>query len=194
MQKANALVKDEIIPVLGDASKAEAWGSAIEKENINVIVDCSAVYQGATDILNACASISKKRLATYGHGSKGPKLGYIYLSGSWVLGDTQAYTEELSPVGAKAPVKPAELVAWRVDIENLLMEHSAVLNGISIRPGTMYGGNGSSIGQVWWAPIREAVSKGQDHAELPGRPEAILSLVHKDDVGGIVVKAVEKVS
>ena len=79
-------------------------------------------------------------------------------------------------------------------MENQLMEHSDVLNGIVIRPGNLFGGSANLIGQVWWSPIHDACLKGKNQIELPGKPDASMSLVHTEDPAALIVKAVEKVS
>jgi nucleoside-diphosphate-sugar epimerase len=192
--KANQLVREEIIPVLGDAANPEGWASAIEKIHVDVVIDCSGVYQGAMDILKTCAKISETRIQKFGEGgAKAAKLGFVYLSGMWVQGDSKEYGNELLPVGANAPVKPAEIVAWRVDIENEVLRQSKVLNGVVLRAGLLFGGAGSFIGQIWWSPIQQAIANGDKTVELAARPDSVLGLVHKDDVGQAFVKTVEKV-
>lgn len=192
--KASELVKEEIIPILGKAENTDLWTGALEKLHIDVIVDCSGVMQGAMDILKACAAVSKKRIDTLGErGEKVTKLGFVYVSGLWVHGDSKEYGNDLLPMGANAPIKPAELVAWRVDVENELLRQSKVLNGVILRAGLLFGGSGSFIGGVWWSAIYGAIGKNEKSVELAGKEDTVLGLVHKDDFGQAVVKTVKKV-
>lgn len=145
-------------------------------------------------ILKTCAAISQKRIEKFGEGgTKVAKLGFVYLSGLWVQGDSKAYGNDLLPVGNNAAVKPAEIVAWRVEVENEVLRQSEVLNGIVLRAGLLFGGSGSFIGDLWWGPIHRAIENGDKKVELAAKSDTILGLVHKDDVGQAFVKAIEKV-
>jgi nucleoside-diphosphate-sugar epimerase len=59
----------------------------------------------------------------------------IYTSGVWVLGETTA------PADESAPVRPADLVAWRPDHERLVLDAATDrLRTVVVRPGVVYGG------------------------------------------------------
>jgi nucleoside-diphosphate-sugar epimerase len=126
-------------------------------------------------------------------GVKAAKLGFIYLSGMWIQGDSKEYGNELLPVGPNAPIKPAEAVAWKVEIENEILRQSEVLNAVILRAGLLFGGSGSFIGGLWWSEIQKAITNNDKTVELAGKPDSVLGLVHKDDIGQGFAKTVEKV-
>ena len=192
-KKATELSRDEIIPIMGEAEKIDQWVAAAEKIHVDVIVDCSGVMQGAKDILQGCVTISKKRIEAFGtSGYKVAKLGYIYISGMLVHGDSQEYGNDLNPVGEHAPVKPGQLIAWRTSFESEALRQSKILNVVVLRPGLLFGGSMSFIAS-WWGPILAEVAKGEMNVELAGKEDAVIALVHRDDIGQAVTKTVERV-
>jgi nucleoside-diphosphate-sugar epimerase len=68
----------------------------------------------------------------------------IYTSGVWVLGNTQAAADETSGVN------PADLVAWRPEHEQRVVDASAAgLRTIVVRPGIVYGGSRGIVGDLF---------------------------------------------
>jgi nucleoside-diphosphate-sugar epimerase len=68
----------------------------------------------------------------------------IYTSGVWILGPTSA------PADETAPLKPAEISAWRVAHERRVLGASA--NGVRtviVRPGIVYGGSRGIVGDLF---------------------------------------------
>src|SRR5262245_10115315 len=66
----------------------------------------------------------------------GKSATFIYTSGVWVIGSTNA------PAAEDAPIEPAEHVAWRPEHERKVLE--AGQNGVRtivVRPGLVYGGS-----------------------------------------------------
>jgi len=117
----------------------------------------------------------------------------VYLSGSWVHGDSADLTTDLSPCGKNEKVKPHELVAWREGLEEQVLQSRDILEVVILRAGLLYGGSGSHF-QMWFGPLIKAIktSKSNSALELPGKPQAYLPLIHRDDLAEGVLKGVEK--
>jgi nucleoside-diphosphate-sugar epimerase len=61
---------------------------------------------------------------------------FVYTSGVWVLGPAP------EPVDERAPLVPADISAWRVPHERLVMDATTMsLRTIVVRPGLVYGGH-----------------------------------------------------
>jgi hypothetical protein len=74
--------------------------SVIETENIDMVIDASATYDGAHAVLQALIGAGKKRLemAAGSAAGKSPKLGYVYVSGMWIHGHPSKPVNDLSPI------------------------------------------------------------------------------------------------
>lgn len=69
-------------------------------------------------------------------GLAGTRAAFVYTSGAWVHGETgDAVIDE------DAPLRPIELVEWRVAVEQRVLD-SVGVRGIVIRPGIVYGHGG----------------------------------------------------
>jgi nucleoside-diphosphate-sugar epimerase len=80
--------------------------------------------------------------------------------------------------------RPAELVAWRVDQEQLVVT-SSILNGIVIRPALLYGKSGSIL-----APLMKSAREGK--VKWYGTPGGRYSLIHCDDLADLFLRAAER--
>ena len=81
----------------------------------------------------------------------------IYTSGVWVLGNTAGVADE------STPVNPLALVAWRAGVERQVL----AAGGAVLRPGCVYGGKQSLLGQ-WFAAAAQKqpitiVGDGENH-------------------------------
>src|SRR5215469_5480136 len=107
---------------------------------------------------------------------------FVYTSGIWVVGDTGGRIADES-----WPTRPVALVAWRADVEQLVLESAArSVRSIVIRPGVVYGrGGGIPAGFVESARETGAarhVGNGDNHWPV----------VDADDLADLYVRAVEK--
>ena len=187
--KAALLARQEIIPVLGTASDSTAYLSPIESAHIDIVIDCSAANAGSAQILEDCVRVGKKRLE---HG--GPKLGFIYTSGMWVHGSsTEERVNDLDPVDVpSAKRQPAQLVAWRPELERKLLAARDVLNVIVLRPALLYGRECPIWSEIYFVPVLSAVKEGKSDVELAAKEDAMPVLVHVDDVVSGFVAAAER--
>ncbi|TRM59961.1 hypothetical protein BD626DRAFT_548576 [Schizophyllum amplum] len=173
-QKATQFAKEEIIPIIC-APDSDGWYDILAK--LDVVIDAvggMAVHEISQAIYKR-TSDAAARLRPAG----APKLSYIYTSGAWVHGDSR--TEIFSDT---APLTPQAFVAWRPSDEQLVVTDT-VLNGIVLRPATLYGRSGS---------LFESLFKGakEGKAVWPGKPGQRLSLIHCDDLADLYVRLAEK--
>jgi len=186
--KAIELTKQETIPILGDVNEPEKWTPVLNL--VDIIIDASPSGYGISDsILKSIKESSRITSAKRQH----PKLGYIYVSGIWVHGDSSDLTTDRMPVVLDAVVKPAGVVSWRPKFEDDLLDSRNVLDVAILRAGVLFGGSGR-LCDVWWKPLVGALktNKLTQPITISGNPEATIALIHKDDYAEAVLAAVNK--
>jgi len=191
--KAKELSKLEILPVTcPDLIKNPSpMLSAIKNLNISVVVACGADAE-AQKILEVVTEAGKQRLDSYkSHGLIGPKLGYIYTSGTWVHGSALTPITDLDPVGSElSPTQPPKLVGWRPAVEQQVLRAKDILDVMVVRPSLVYG-RSHAIWKMFFDPVIQAATSGEKTVQIPmdkGRP----SLIHVDDVAEGLHCAVDK--
>lgn len=150
-----------------------------------MIIDTSNVHQDVSKVLTEAKRLGEARLKGL---KRGPKLGFVLFSGSWVHGDQPDARDIVNELTAPTPF---EMVAWRPAVENELLSFSDVLDAVVIRPTMVYGGSGSLLSMVL-APIAAAVKGGASEVKVLGR-KVEFPVIHKDDVADFTLKVVEKV-
>lgn len=192
-EKAVGLARQEITPVLcPDLVKdPQPVLDAIQQHNIAVVVACGA-DQEAAKVLEVTLAAGKQRLEQYQKiNFIGPKLGFVYTSGTWVHGSSLSPITDLDPAGTPlSPTPSPELVAWRPAMEQQVLRAKDVLDVIVVRPGLIYG-RSSAIWKSFFDPVVAAAKAGQPSVQVPleaGRP----NLVHVDDAAKGVHRAVDK--
>lgn len=193
-EKAKVLTTNEINAVVGDATDAATITSTIAEASIDVVIDVTSAYEGASGILKAVIQASKtRRDALAKEGAVGPKLGFVYTSGLWVHGSSKEKASDLSPVGnSLASSKPATAVSWRPAHEQAILAARDTLNVAVLRPGTMYGRSSWVFG-TWWGTVQAAAKSGStDAIQVPSDREAMTGCVHVDDVAAAYGIAVDR--
>ena len=185
--KANQLSRLEIIPVLGSVEDSNAYIRLIKTAHIDVVVDCASANQGSS-ILSDVREAGQERLK-----EGGPKLGFVYTSGTWVHGSSREPVSDLDPVGTEySKAKPPRLVAWRPQIERDVLSARDALDTVIVRPSLVYGREHAIWGS-FFGPVLEAAKGGRDEAvKIPLESTCRLSLVHVDDVAEGLRCAIEK--
>lgn len=122
----------------------------------------------------------------------GPKLGYIYCSGTWVHGSSERPVTDLDMVGPDSQTPPEELSAWRVALEKEVLASSDILDVMIIRRALIYGRE-STIWAPYFMPVLQAArNKTPGHIKIPLVEISRPGLIHVDDVATAFQKAVEK--
>jgi nucleoside-diphosphate-sugar epimerase len=198
-EKARSLAQEEVIPILGSISPESSSSliSAINLHHIDTIVDVSGAAHGSLDLLNLIKGIGKMRLEkAKSSGEMVPKLGFIYCSGTWIHGSTHAPVNDLMPVSTpNAPAPPAELVAWRTEVEKSVLAARDVLDVVIIRPALVYG-RSCAIWTSFFEPLYEAAQSQTlpDTVRVPADEDSRPGLVHVDDVASGFHAAIEKLN
>lgn len=192
--KAQELAKNEIIPIIGTVEDG-AYIAAIDKHNIDVVIDAAGANDGSWKVLQDVKKIGEERIRRRGKGS--PKLAFVYTSGTWVHGSSNVRVNDLNPAGCEGdvacPAPPPGLVSWRPKLEEAIVEARDVLDVLVIRPGLLYG-RGTFIWSLWFGELQKAVESKGASVELQCDADAMLSLVHVDEVASALTVAAEQVS
>ena len=187
------LASQEITPVLGSFTNREAFLALIASAPIDVVVNCAEAASSASSILQDVLGIAQKRLDTAAKAGICPaKLGYVYVSGTWVHGSSLMPVNDLAPVASpQSQSQPGELVRWRAAHEQEVLAAKAVLNVIVVRPALVYGRQ-SNLWPAFFEPIVQALNSESDIASIPADPQSHPGLIHIDDVATGIHQAVEK--
>ncbi len=119
-------------------------------------------------------SISKAVVAAFG----GTDKPYVHTSGVWVYGNGDDLTED-------APFDAPALVAWRADVENILLDSD--VRAAIVGPGIVYGYGAGLINVLTSGPRDD---KGALH--LIGDGSQHWTTVHVDDLADLYVRAFEQ--
>lgn len=195
--KAKALALAEVIPIIcpDPVNEPKAYMDAVRNHRIEVIVDVAGANQETAKFLSQAKEISQERLDSYAAaGIKGPKLGFIYCSGTWVHGSSNTPLTDLDIVGPTAVAPPRALVSWRVGLENSILSASDVLDVAILRPALVYGRE-NTIWTPFILPLLEAArSGGSGSVNIPLEADSRPALIHVDDVATGFQKAIENLS
>ncbi|MEW1845192.1 NAD-dependent epimerase/dehydratase family protein [Nonomuraea angiospora] len=101
----------------------------------------------------------------------------VYVSGVWVLGETDGADED-------SPADPIPLVAYRDEVERLVIDGG----GAVVRPGVVHG-RGGGIPALLKA---RAARRGTGEYVTAGGTAPTWTFVHVDDVAELIVAALEK--
>ena len=122
-------------PIIGDLMNPTSWRDAAA--GADGAVHAAAEYGPRVQAFDATAVETLVALP--------PKAGrfLVYTSGIWVLGPAP------SPVDESAPLNPIEMVAWRPEHEQKILNTAASgVRAVVIRPGIVYGGSRGIVGDV----------------------------------------------
>ncbi|GAB7322846.1 hypothetical protein MBLNU13_g05410t1 [Cladosporium sp. NU13] len=194
--KGQLLARKEIIPIIGSVEGGE-YLRTVKTANIDVVIDASGVFDASWKILDGLKSIGVARLQSRGT-SLTPKLGFVYTSGTWIHGSsTKDRLNDLNPVGAEGdagcPASPPQLVSWRPRLEADILASKEALDVAIVRPGLVYG-NESSTWSLWFSRIAQAQAEGASSVELEADSDAILSLIHVNELADAYVKVASQIS
>lgn len=201
-EKAVSLARDEVIPILSSIT-SPTLAEAINEHRIDVVVDVSGANKDSYTLLSLIKKIGEERLAAAKkEGIRIQKLGFIYCSGTWVHGSSNAPVNDLMPVGtSSAPFPATELTSWRPELERAVLASEDVLDVMVLRPALVYG-RSSVIWTSLFEPLFQAAAAQNSNAngeaggvvKIPTDEDSRPGLVHVDDVASGFHCAIEKLS
>jgi len=171
--QARALAREEVHPVPGDLEKPETFLPRVEA--CSVLVHAAAAY--GPDAYAFDRRVLETLLGAAGRGP-GPKT-VLYTSGTWVYGSTGGRL-----VDETAELRPPTHVAERRRSEELVL-NAAGVRGLVLRPGCVYGRQGS-LTALWF----EAAAK-KTAPSVVGDGSSRWAVIHLDDLGDAYVRAAE---
>ena len=171
--KAALLSQNEIFPVPGDLHDPESYRKTAE--SCQVLIHAAADYQSDTSAVDL-----KTVEALLDLSGKGPQpKSFIYTGGVWSYGNTGNTAMDES-----MPSSPPKHVAWRDGHEGKVL-HSPHVRGVVIRPGCVYGRQGSLTAD-WFEPAFQ-----KKPIRVVGNGQNRWSMVHIDDLADAYLRAVE---
>ena len=174
-EKARALAREEIVPVLGDLAAPESFVAVAR--GCDLFVHCASENSSAT-VVRDRAAIDTFLAAS--RDANAPR-AFLYTSGVWVYGNTGGRT-----VDETSPLAPLDLARWRVEHERIVLAATGTqLRTLVLRPGCVYGGAGG-LTVPWFA------SAVAGEVEMVGDGTNCWSTVHVDDVAEAYVLAAER--
>lgn len=165
-EKAKRVTARGAHPVIGNLADPDSYRAAADAQDgyVHTAFDSvsgrgPAIERIVLDTLLAAA----KRPRTAG--STAPARRFlIYTSGVWVLGQSP------EPASEESPVNPIPLVAWRPDLEELVLKAgNGALRTVVVRPGVVYGSGGGMVGDIFKAATNglvRVVGDGNNHWPL----------------------------
>ncbi|KAK1141738.1 hypothetical protein N8T08_008836 [Aspergillus melleus] len=193
-EKAKNLLINEITPVEDDITNPETLSQVISTNAIDIVVDASSAYEQYGQILAAVINTSKARQDDLSKENIiAPKLGFVYVSGSWVHGSPPTRVSDLSPVGSNLSAdKPATATAWRPAHEQAILAARDTLEVAIVRPGAMYG-RSSWVFDIWWSVLLEtSITGNTDTVQVPANKAARTGIVHVDDAATAVHSIIDR--
>jgi nucleoside-diphosphate-sugar epimerase len=172
VEKGRSLAADEIRPVIGSLEDTETLAAAVRESEI--------VVHAAADSGGTMFALDRRALETILASARGGPVvrTLLYTSGTWIYGDTGGRLADET-----APVHPPAYAAARVTHERMVLGAEGV-RGLVLRPGCVYGGQGS-LTALWF----EGAASGA--LEIVGDGRARWALVHQDDLADGYVRAAE---
>ena len=183
--KAKTLTQNEIIPVIGDVSDPSTFTNLISSVPIDVVIDTTSAYESASTLLDALIAASKSRKAALSkEGAVGPKLGFVYISGTWAHGDTgdTPVSDTIPPNTSLAKGTPPRAVGWRPAHERAVLAARDVLDVAIVRPAEVYGRTSWLFSTYWSAMLEAAKSGSTQPFQVPANFDSRPAVIHVDDV------------
>ena len=175
-------------PVIGNLGEPDSYRAAADAQDgyVHTAFDAVSGRGPAIDAVALQTLIgAAKRPRTAG--STAPPMRFlIYTSGVWVLGQTP------EPATEEAPVNPIPLVAWRPDLEEVVLAAGDdCLRTVVVRPGVVYGRTNGIVGELFKAATNglvRVVGDGNNHWPLVydrDLADLYLKLASREDASGV---------
>ncbi|HTR96369.1 MAG TPA: NAD-dependent epimerase/dehydratase family protein [Candidatus Acidoferrales bacterium] len=173
-EHARLLESIGVQPVVGDLADCEPW--------IGLLQNCDVAVHAAFDAETGASEQDHNALEALRVAAlDGRVRRVLYTSGIWVHGPGDE-----KPLDETSPLKPLELVQWRVAHEEIATDLSVHdVTAVVLRPGMVYGENRGVLG-AWFA---EAHAKKT--LTYPGDGAQRWPMAHRDDVADAYLLALE---
>lgn len=132
---------ETVKPAVGSLREPQGWARKLADHDvfIHAAFD-SSVHGPVADR----AAIDTILVEARRNAARGRAVAFIYTSGVWVLGNTEA------PAGEDAPLRPASLVAFRPGHEEaVLAAQQQGIRTVVVRPGIVFGGSRGIVGELF---------------------------------------------
>lgn len=148
----------------------------------NVVKDFDVIVHAGSTNDAEFGAVDARAVEAIASALKGTNKTFIYTSGSWVLGKAgNVLADETTEP------QPIDLVKWRVDVENRVLEYAREgVKSVVVRPTIVYGRRGGIFEQL----IQEARKNGE--VRYPGTGENYWSIVNIDELAELYVLLAEK--
>jgi nucleoside-diphosphate-sugar epimerase len=159
------------VPVRGDLTRPESLVEPVRTSD--AVINLGTTYD---------AKVDTPAVETILRTLEGSGKPFIYTSGIWSHGNTGGKV-----VDETTPPDPVELVAWRVDVEQRVLDSARRgVRSVVIRPAIVYG-RGAGIPGEW---VESARTRGA--ARYVGSGENHWPAVHVDDLADLFLLALER--
>jgi nucleoside-diphosphate-sugar epimerase len=165
-EKAARVTAKGARPVIGNLADPESYRAAADAQDgyVHTAFDAVSGKGPAIDRIVIDTLMAAARRPRTSGSTMPARRFFVYTSGVWVLGQSpEAATED-------APINPLPLVAWRPDLEALVVNaRSPQLRTVVIRPGVVYGGSRGMVGDIFKAATNglvRVVGDGNNHWPL----------------------------
>jgi nucleoside-diphosphate-sugar epimerase len=156
-EKAERVSRRGVEPVVGDLSKPTSYSTAA--------VAADGIVHTAYEYSKKGPKVDRQALETLlasaeRRASTGQPAALVYTSGVWVLGDAR------TPADESTPLKPTPHVAWRPELEQLVLGAGRGVRTVVVRPGIVYGGARGIIGDLLKDAMNglvRVVGEGKNH-------------------------------
>ncbi|KAL9059367.1 MAG: hypothetical protein Q9162_001236 [Coniocarpon cinnabarinum] len=193
-EKGHALAALEIHPVvcpdpIGDPS---VWTKVLREERIDLVVDAASYNQNSLQVLEHVKEYGKEKIASAQEDDivLPQKVGFVYISGGWVHGDSMESVSDIDPVGvASARTPPMSAAATRPSWEQAVLKSRDVIDVAICRPSIVYGA-------TFWVltallnPVLQA--KGASSVNIPTIETSWPSFVHVEDLAAGIRGVIER--
>lgn len=174
LERVPDLAARGIRPVVGSMAQQDSWLPALK--------NCDAAIHTAFDATDVAQQDRLAMSAIRVGALDGRIRRFIYMSSSWVHGDTNGVV-----VDENSALHPLDLVRWRAAHEDAaldLSEHDVKV--VVFRPGMVYGGSRGTLGAMF------AEAHDQGSISYPGSGAQHWGMIHRDDVAEAVLRGLER--
>lgn len=167
------LRKNHIQPIQGNLHDAESLMNGAQQSD--------AVIHVAASNDAEIAKLDRQAVEIFLSTLEGTGKPFIYTSGTWILGNTgDTIADENSPVN------PTPLIAWRAEIEPLVLAaKERNIRAIVIRPALVYGHGGGLVAMLVQSGLQQGV------VQFVGDGQNRWTLIHVEDLARCYVAALD---